>query len=79
MGKPFGEFLAHAVVWNSFAFVEFTKSFADAGHEVDAFLDVLPRRVFWQRLNGLNRDFFRGHVSSLAVLAGHFKSGVGTR
>jgi hypothetical protein len=65
-------------VWNSFAFVEFPKSFADTGHKVDAFLDVLPRRIFWQRPNGLNRDFFRGHVRNLAALANDFKCAVRT-
>jgi hypothetical protein len=66
--KPFAELLFHRLVRNTFATGEFPKPFAHACNEIDAFLDVFPRRVFGELSYRLDGDLFASHSLCPMVL-----------
>ena len=46
---------------DALALVEFAKALADAGHEVDPLLDILPGSILGKLLDGLQRYLFGRH------------------
>jgi hypothetical protein len=47
---------------DALSFVKFAKTFAHPRHKIDALLDVLPRCIFGELVNGLYSYFLDAHV-----------------
>ena len=51
---------------DALTFIQFAESLAHADDEVDALLNVVPRGIFGQLFNGVNRDFLGFHDENIS-------------